>query len=77
MDIVKANGVKYAQITATKSYLYRTATQNPEISNIWCELPQTYFVEILNDYNDNFYKVDYNTVIGFVLKNFLLFRHCF
>ena len=68
IDIVKANSVKYAQITTTKSYLYRTASQNPDISNIWCELPQSYFVEILNDYNDNFYKVDYNTVVGFVLK---------
>lgn len=68
VNYANANSVKYAQITSNKAYLYRNALDNPDISNIWCELPQTYFVEILNDYNDNFYKVNYNSVIGFVLK---------
>ena len=66
---VYANNNTYAQITSENSYLYRNPTSNPSISNIWCKLEQTYFVEIINDYNDDFYKVNYNSIIGFIKKS--------
>ena len=68
-NVVLANNATYAQITTAKSYLYRNPTSNPDITNIWCELAETYFVEIINDYNDNFYKVNYNSIVGFVRKS--------
>lgn len=66
---VYANDNSYAQITSENGYLYRNPTSNPDISNIWCKLEQTYFVEIINDYNDDFYKVNYNSIIGFIKKS--------
>lgn len=69
IDTVNAESNSYAQIISDNAYLYRNATNNPDISNIWCEIEQSYFVEIITDYNDNFFKVNYNSVIGFVNKS--------
>lgn len=66
---VEAEQKSYARIETSGSYLYKTATSNPKTNNIWCELEKTYFVQILNDYNDNFYKVSYNSIIGFAKKS--------
>lgn len=69
IENVNAEKINYARIEASGSYLYKTATANPSINNIWCELEKTYFVQILNDYNDQFYKVSYNSIIGFAKKS--------
>lgn len=66
--VVNANSIKFARVNSSGCYLYRTATLNPQIGNIWCELENSYFVEIVSDYNDNFYKVNYNSIIGFAYK---------
>ncbi len=66
---VNAEKINYARVETNGSYLYKTATANPSTSNIWCELEKTYFVQILNNYNDYFYKVSYNSIIGFAKKS--------
>lgn len=67
--IVHAEESSFAQITADICYLYRNPTSNPDISNIWCQIEKTYFVEIINEYNDDYLKVNYNSVVGFVKKS--------
>lgn len=66
--VANANGTKYARINGSGNYLYKTATENPQINNIWCELENSYFIEIIADYNNDFYKVNYNSIVGFALK---------
>lgn len=69
INVVSADTSGYAQIVSEVCYLYRNPTSNPDIDNIWCEIEKSYFVEILNDYNDDFFKVNYNSVVGFVAKD--------
>lgn len=58
----------YAQIINSGCYLYKSANIKTSITNVWCEIENTYFVELLTDYNDNFYKANYNSIIGFIKK---------
>lgn len=56
----------YAQIVTSNVYLYSTPTDLSE-----CRLfiiPITYFVELLNSADDNFYEARYNDVYGYVKK---------
>lgn len=52
----------------TTIYLYKTSTDNENISNIYCMIEKGYFVQILNEEN-NYYSVYYNGINGFVKKN--------
>ena len=57
---------KYAKAHANCT-LYKTAdVTNNESYNIYFEIPETYFVEILYD-QGNVYKVNYNQTIGYIL----------
>lgn len=58
----------YARITANYAYLYKTASTEIQ-DNVICYLEQSYFVEITLDYNSEFYKVNYNGITGYALKN--------
>ena len=58
----------YARAETSGVYLYKSA-QNTEQSNILFEIPETYFVGLLSDYNSLFYKVMYQDLTGFVLKS--------
>ena len=59
----------YARIIDNHTYLYKTASDDNNIKNIICILENTYYVEILLIYDEDFYKVSYNGVSGFVLRN--------
>lgn len=58
----------YARIIDNRTYLYKTASTDEDIKNIICIMENTYYVEILLTYDENFYKVNYNGVSGFVLR---------
>jgi len=58
----------FARITDSKTYLYKTASTDDDIKNIICIMENTYYVEILLTYDEDFYKVNYNGVSGFVLR---------
>lgn len=58
----------YARITNSHTYLYRTASRNTDTKNIICVMENTYYVEILLIYDEDFYKVNYNGVSGYVLR---------
>ena len=63
-----SSSLQYARITSSNARLYKTANENNNISNVICYLEETYFVEVLLNFNINFYKVSYNGEIGYALK---------
>ena len=58
----------FAKVLFDQVYLYKTPTDNNNVSNILFELPKTYFVE-LEDANGQFYKAKYLDQIGYVKKD--------
>ena len=66
---VNANTGVYAQILQSGCYLYKTPVDNTNYLNVYFMLENSYFVELLNDYNDEFFKAKYMDVVGYVKKN--------
>ena len=66
---VKAESSCYAQIVQNGCYLYRNPSDNSNYTNIYFMIENTYFVELLSDYDENFYKAKYMDIIGYVKKN--------
>lgn len=62
------NQTYYARILFDQVYLYKTPTNNNDISNIYFELPKTYFVELLSKQGD-FYEARYLNLKGYVKKD--------
>lgn len=58
----------YAVIKDNNCYFYRTIIQNSNFSDRYFLLEKSYFVKILENTNDNFYKAEYNGLIGYVQK---------
>jgi len=63
------SSVAYAQILHAGCYLYKTPVDNTSYSNTYFMLENSYFVELLSDYNDDFYKAKYLDVVGYVKKS--------
>ena len=57
---------QFARIEKTTE-LFKTTSTDTSLDNIICLIEETYFVEIIADY-DQLYKVTYNGVTGFVKK---------
>lgn len=64
--IVEAD-CNFARIASNDVYLY--STTNTSSSNIVCQVENSYFVLILASYYDDFYRVEYNNLEGYVLKD--------
>ena len=58
----------YARAETSGVYLYKSAS-SLDSSNILFEIPETYFVGLLSNYDSKFYKVMYRDLTGFVLKS--------
>lgn len=58
----------YAQIQQDDVYLYKTASTPAQI-NAYFKLPKTYFVLLLSNLDDTYYKTQYKDIVGFVLKS--------
>ncbi|MBQ7880772.1 MAG: hypothetical protein IJ358_02910 [Clostridia bacterium] len=69
INSVNAESVAYAQILQAGCYLYKTPTDNTNYSNTFFMLENSYFVQLLSDYNDEFYKAKYIDTIGYVKKS--------
>ena len=65
---VIAKTPQYAQIKNSNTYLYKSA-ELTSTKNKWCLIENSYFVKIINNYNSEFYKVEYNGISGFVKKS--------
>ncbi len=51
--------------------LYKTQEMKDEIEFVYFQIPETYFVMILEDINDKCLKVKYDNFVGFVKKSFV------
>jgi len=59
----------YARILNSQTYIYKNASEDKNLKNIICLLEKTYYVEILMTYDQDFYKVRYNGVTGYVKRS--------
>lgn len=64
-----ADNIYYGRATASGIYFYSTPEITTDKNNRIFEIPETYFVLLLGDENDLFYRAKYNDIYGFVLKN--------
>lgn len=73
-NTVAAYTINYFRVTENNTVLYRTASDEKTIENMFFILPQSYFVQSLGAEGD-FYKVNYAGVVGFVLKEEVIAVH--
>lgn len=57
----------YAKVESEKTYLYKS-TLSLGLENAYFEIPNSYFVLLISNIDNLFYKVQYRDVVGFVLK---------
>ena len=58
----------YARIMYDDVYLYKSPIDVDNYSNIYFELPRTYFVELTDSSNNEFFQVNYLNFTGYVKK---------
>jgi len=63
------NKTYFARIMFDNVYLYNSPNELTDNSNILFELPKTYFVELTDSANENFYKANYLSFSGYVKKD--------
>ena len=66
---VNAESVAYAQVLQAGCYLYKTPSDNTNYSNVHFILEQSYFVQLLSEYNNEFFKAKYIDTIGYVKRS--------
>ncbi len=66
---IMADSVYYGRAIENGIYIYSSPTILDDKSNRIFEIPKTYFVQLLGDENDLFYKASYNSIYGYVLKS--------
>ena len=59
----------YARIMFEQVYFYRQPIDDNTNSNIYFELPKTYFVKLLDRANDNYYVAEYYGIQGYVKRD--------
>lgn len=59
----------YAMIKDDPAYLYVSPDDSSDVKNIICVMEDTYYVEILNTFDEKFYRVNYNGATGYVLRS--------
>ena len=67
-SVVFAYSNYYGRVLTSNIFLYSSPYIIEDGSNRIFEIPKTYFVEILGEENELFYKANYNGVLGFVVK---------
>ena len=63
---VSAESDIYYRITSENSALYKTPTTDDSLENIYFILPSSYFVKYINTFDENFYKIEYQSLIGYI-----------
>ena len=58
---------KYARIETTTP-IFKTTSGSENLDNIYCLAEESYFVEILGEF-ENYYRVNYNNISGYAKKN--------
>ncbi|HEY8423823.1 MAG TPA: SH3 domain-containing protein [Clostridia bacterium] len=65
-NTLAAENLGYGLIVESNSVLYRNPIESDASDNIYFYLPETYFVEILEQTDQIFYKVRYDDIVGYV-----------
>ena len=70
--IVKASSkyttYTYAQVKNDSTYFYKSCSST-SLTNAYFALPNTYFVLLISNIDENFYKAQYKDIVGYVLKS--------
>lgn len=66
---VFAKTTYFGRALTTNIYIYTSPVVTDDKSNLLFEIPTTYFVELLSEENELFYKAQYNGIYGYVLKS--------
>lgn len=67
---VNANSTNgYAVVKNNNSYFYRYTLDNPAVNNKYFLLEKSYFVKVLENSDEIFYKAEYNGIKGYVKKS--------
>ena len=66
---IYASGEFYGRILSTNIYLYSSPSSSDDNQNQIFMLPITYFVKLLGDENDLYYKAEYKGIFGYVKKS--------
>ena len=61
---IYASGEFYGRILSTNIYLYSSPSSSDDNQNQIFMLPITYFVKLLGDENDLYYKAEYKGIFG-------------
>ena len=69
IENIFAENIYYGRALSTGIYMYSSPQIINDKSNKIFEIPVTYFVQLLADENQLFYKAKYNDIIGYVIKN--------
>lgn len=64
-----SNETIYARVMFDDVILYKSPIEDSDYSNIYFELPKTYFVKLIDSANDQFYLVNYLNFSGYVKKD--------
>jgi hypothetical protein len=59
----------FARVKYNNVLLYKTPTQNNNYENVFCLLEPSYFVEVVKDESQLFFKVHYLNLVGYTLKS--------
>lgn len=59
----------YARVKYNNVLLYKNPKENNSFDNIFCLLEPTYFVKVIKDENQLFFKVEYLSLTGYALKS--------
>lgn len=68
IEVSTTNTNGYALVKSNNCYLYKYLIDNPIVDNKYFLLEKTYFVKVIENANENFYKVEYNDINGYVKK---------
>lgn len=66
---VYASQTYYARIMQDNVYLYLSPVDADDYTNILFTLPRTYFVQLLDNAGENFFKVKYKDFYGYIKKD--------
>ena len=71
IPVVQANNTPtyFAKVMLDETYLHKTPELNSNSENVYFQLPKTYFVELIENTNEFFYKARYLHFYGYVKKD--------
>lgn len=59
----------YACIKSNNCYLYKYLADNPSLTSKYFLLEKSYFVKVIESADEDFFKVEYNGILGYVKKS--------